>query len=219
MLSITFLFSASRFLSPFTRSLQYVVIHVLLCSYCMYGSSTELVLTFGEGVHMFSYDPSLGEFLLTRRNVMIPEKPQRIYSCNEANYASFPKGFQQFLDFAKSGEKPYSLRYVGSMVADVHRTLLYGGVFCYGPTSAAPAGKLRLLYEVNPMSMIMEQAGGKATTGTQRALDVMPTKVHQRVPIYLGCVRDVDLILGFLTAESEAGHGTATGSGAVTAGK
>jgi len=196
----------------------------LVCAgYCMYGSSTELVLTFGEGVHMFSYDPTIGEFLLTRKGIMIPDKPQRIYSCNEANYASFPKGFQDFLDFAKSGEKPYSLRYVGSMVADVHRTLLYGGVFCYGPTKAAPGGKLRLLYEVNPMSMIMEQAGGKATTGTGRALETPATKVHQRVPIYLGCVRDVDLILKFLGEEKEAGHGTpgvtlAGGEGGVAAG-
>lgn len=181
----------------------------LVCAgYCMYGSSTELVLTFGDGVHMFSYDPTIGEFLLTRRDVTIPAKPQRIYSCNEANYASFPKGIQRFLDYAKSGDKPYSLRYVGSMVADVHRTLLYGGVFCYAPTKAAPAGKLRLLYEVNPMSFIMEQAGGKATTGTCRALDLVPTKVHQRCPIYLGCVRDVDLILSFLADEGEAGHGT-----------
>lgn len=95
----------------------------------------------------------------------------QIYSCNEGNYAAFPRGFQRFLDDAKGGEKPYSLRYVGSMVADVHRTLLYGGIFAYGPTLAAPGGKLRLLYEVNPMSMIMEQAGGKVRGekgGTER---------------------------------------------------
>jgi len=126
----------------------------------------------------------------------------QIYSCNEGNYAAFPPGFQRFLDEAKRGEKPYSLRYVGSMVADVHRTLLYGGLFAYGPTLAAPGGKLRLLYEVNPMSMILEQAGGKATTGTGSPLDIVPTKVHQRCPIYLGCARDVDLVLKFLQEET-----------------
>lgn len=192
--------------------------NLVVAGYCMYGSSTEMVLTFGagSGVHVFSLDPSIGEFLLTRRGLRIPEKPQRIYSCNEGNYAAFPKGFQRFLDDAKKGEKPYSLRYVGSMVADVHRTLLYGGLFAYGPTLAAPGGKLRLLYEVNPMSMIMEEAGGKAVTGLSQAatkdkpegaspLDIVPTKTHQRAPIYLGCCRDVELILKYLAEDSEAG--------------
>jgi len=107
----------------------------------------------------------------------------QIYSCNEGNYAAFPRGFQRFLDDAKGGEKPYSLRYVGSMVADVHRTLLYGGIFAYGPTLAAPGGKLRLLYEVNPMSMIMEQAGGKVRGRWRRG--VQETGWRQR-----GCGRE-----------------------------
>jgi hypothetical protein len=100
-----------------------------------------------------------------------PHHHLQIYSCNEGNYAAFPRGFQRFLDDAKGGEKPYSLRYVGSMVADVHRTLLYGGIFAYGPTLAAPGGKLRLLYEVNPMSMIMEQAGGKVRQRDRERLE------------------------------------------------
>lgn len=179
--------------------------NLVVGGYCMYGSSTELVITFGEGsgVHMFSYDPTVGEFLLTRSRVSIPATPQKIYSCNEGNYASFPLGFRKFLDFCKTGEKPYSLRYVGSMVADVHRTLLYGGVFCYGPTKAAPGGKLRLLYELNPMSLIMEEAGGKAVSGTARTLELQPTKVHEKATIYLGCTRDVDLIMKFMAENPE----------------
>lgn len=186
----------------------------LVCSgYAMYGSSTELVLSFGEGVNVFTLDPSIGEFLLTRRNVRIPDKPQRIYSCNEGNYDSFPRGFQRFLDFTKTGEKPYSLRYVGSMVADMHRTILYGGVFCYGPTAAAPAGKLRLLYELNPMSMIMEQAGGMSTTGKQRILELIPKAPHERAPVYMGCTRDIELILRFLAEEDDSATGAASASG------
>lgn len=188
---------------------------VICAGYVMYGSSTEMVMTLGEGVQIFSYDPSIGEFLLTRHNVMIPEKPQRIYSFNEGNYAAFPGGIKKYLDFCKEGEKPYSLRYVGSMVADVHRSewrlillgitafivpvpahdpvrtpwqprrplnrtappliippipsaaILYGGIYGYGPTKAAPGGKLRLLYECIPMSLLMEHAGGVSTTGSE----------------------------------------------------
>lgn len=183
--------------------------NLVAAGYCMYGSSTEMVFTVGNGVHMFSLDPSIGEYIMTRRNVRIPEKPQKIYSCNEGNYRAFPLGFRRFLDNAKLGEKPYSLRYVGSMVADIHRTLLYGGVFAYGSTNSAPQGKLRLLYEVNPMSWIIEQAGGKSITGLDgRPMAVMPSKVHQRIPVYLGCNRDVDLIYSYLKQvhDEEAGH-------------
>lgn len=106
----------------------------------------------------------------------------QIYSVNEGNISSFPEPVKKFVDECKSGKKPYSLRYVGSMVADVHRTLLYGGVFMYPASQSSPNGKLRLLYECNPMSMLIEQAGGAATTGTQRIMDIVPTSIHERAP-------------------------------------
>jgi fructose-1,6-bisphosphatase I len=182
---------------------------LVAAGYCMYGSSTEMVFTVGNGLQMFSYDPMIGEFLMTRRDVTIPSNPQKIYSCNEGNYNAYPLGLRRFLDNAKLGAKPYSLRYVGSMVADIHRTLLYGGVFMYGSTNQAPEGKLRLLYEVNPMSWMLEQAGGKSIRGLDgRPLDVVPTRIHERSPVYLGCTRDVDLIHSYLKQvhDEEAGH-------------
>lgn len=164
--------------------------------YCMYGSSTQMVLTFGSGVHVFTHDPSVGEFLLTMKDVKIPEKPKTIYSANEGNYQYWYPPVQRFVERCKMMEpKPYSARYVGSMVSDVHRTLLYGGIFMYPDDKKSPKGKLRLLYEANPMSMIIEQAGGKSTTGKQRVLDLQPTSIHERTPIFLGCKRDVDMLL------------------------
>lgn len=118
---------------------------LVAAGYAMYGSSTQLVLTMGDGVDIFTLDPSIGEFLLTHRKVRIPEKPKTIYSVNEGNVATMPAPVQTFIDNCKAAKKPYSLRYVGSMVADVHRTLLYGGIFMYPATSSAPSGKLRLL--------------------------------------------------------------------------
>jgi fructose-1,6-bisphosphatase I len=138
----------------------------------------------------------------------IPASPQRIYSVNEGNMASFPAFVQRFVEECKSGAKPYSLRYSGSMVGDIHRTLLYGGVFLYPATSAAPGGKLRLLYECNPMALLMEIAGGAAVTGlpsgTARILELQPSGPHSRSPIILGCKRDVER-LSALLAESSAG--------------
>ena len=180
---------------------------LIVAGYCMYGSSTEIVINLGvgHGVHQFSLDPSCGEFFLTRRGVAIPAKPQRIYSCNEGNARTFSPGVRTFLDQCKDGEKPYSLRYTGSMVADVHRTLLYGGVFLYPASSTAPAGKLRLLYEVNPMSRLFEEAGGRAICAVgQSPLDLVPTDLHQRAPVILGCKRDVDILEGLIAAEAAA---------------
>lgn len=177
------------------------------CGYCMYGSSTEMVINLGVGlgVHVFSLDPAVGEFFLTRRAVRIPDKPQRIYSINEGNAQTFSPGVKTFLGACKEGDKPYSLRYTGSMVADVHRTLLYGGVFLYPATTSAPAGKLRLLYEVNPMSRLFEEAGGRAICGVgQSPLDVAPGNIHQRAPIILGCKRDVDAVEALIAAEKAA---------------
>jgi len=186
---------------------------LIAAGYAMYGSSTQMVLSLGAGVHIFTLDPSIGEFLLTDTNVRIPDPPQTIYSVNEGNWSSFDEPTKKFIEGAKTAKKPYSLRYVGSMVADVHRTLLYGGVFLYPATRSAPGGKLRLLYECNPMSFLMEQAGGMATTGTHRILDIVPTKIHERAPIILGCVRDVTIIQS-LYAEHAAAAAAAPSGGA-----
>eukprot|EP00510_Aplanochytrium_minuta_P005410 CAMPEP_0184013084 /NCGR_PEP_ID=MMETSP0954-20121128/4812_1 /TAXON_ID=627963 /ORGANISM="Aplanochytrium sp, Strain PBS07" /LENGTH=335 /DNA_ID=CAMNT_0026293225 /DNA_START=45 /DNA_END=1052 /DNA_ORIENTATION=+ len=168
---------------------------LVAAGYCMYGSATQMVLSFGKGVHVFTLDPSVGEFLITMENVKIPEKPKTIYSINEGNAMYWHEPIKRFVEKVKSAEKPYSARYVGSMVADVHRTLLYGGIFMYPNDKKTKSGKLRLLYEGNPMAFIIEQAGGKATTGTQRILDVVPKDIHERVPTILGCKRDVDMVL------------------------
>jgi len=171
---------------------------LVAAGYCMYGSSTQMVLTFGDGVHIFTLDPSVGEFILTMRDVKIPEKPKTIYSANEGNWRYWPEAVRSFVNRVKHAEKPYSARYVGSMVADVHRTLLYGGIFMYPADSKTKNGKLRLLYEANPMSMIIEQAGGKSVTGNKecmRVLDIVPESIHQRTGIFLGCKRDIDMLL------------------------
>jgi len=177
---------------------------LVAAGYCMYGSSTQLVMTFGQGVHLFTLDPSLGEFILTSTNLKIPEKPKTIYSCNEGNYTLWDRETQMFVDSCKNREKPYSHRYVGSMVSDVHRTLLYGGIFLYPADKKSKSGKLRLLYEANPMSMIMEQAGGMSTTGTQRVLDLIPTSIHERTPIYIGSTRDVKALIAMYAGETAA---------------
>jgi fructose-1,6-bisphosphatase I len=159
--------------------------------YVLYGSSTVFVLTTGRGVDMFVLDPSIGSFVLVKSQIRMPATG-KIYSVNEANRATFPAGFGRYLDWAHG--QGYSSRYIGSMVADVHRTLLKGGVFLYPPTRKNPEGKLRLMYEANPIAMIMEQAGGKATTGsaTGRILDILPTGIHQRTSVVLGSRDEVD---------------------------
>ena len=171
--------------------------------YVLYGSSTMLVYTTGNGqVDGFTLDPSVGEFLLSHAGIKIPDKG-KIYSCNEGYRNLLFDGSRRFLDYLqeedKSTGRPYSARYVGSMVADVHRTLLYGGIFMYPGTSTAPGGKLRLLYEANPMGMLIEQAGGLASTGTESILELKPTELHQRVPLYMGSKQDVELAIEFET--------------------
>jgi fructose-1,6-bisphosphatase I len=161
--------------------------------YVLYGSSTVFVLTVGQGVDMLVLDPSIGSFMLVERGLRTP-KAHKSYSVNEGNRRTFPDGYQRYLDWAQ--ERSYSSRYVGSMVADVHRILLKGGVFLYPPTKKAPNGKLRLMYEANPMAMLIEQAGGKALAAPgQRILDVEPTDIHQRVPVILGSADEVDHVL------------------------
>jgi fructose-1,6-bisphosphatase I len=164
--------------------------------YVLYGSSTAFVLTLGSGVDMFVLDPNYGAFIRVAQGLRIP-KANKCYSVNEGNRKSFPEGYQRYLDWAQ--EQGYSSRYVGAMVADVHRILLQGGVFMYPPTKKAPQGKLRLMYEANPMAMIIEQAGGKALCGAdQRILDVQPTDVHQRCSVILGSSDEVDHVVRHL---------------------
>ncbi|RLN73131.1 hypothetical protein BBJ28_00002791 [Nothophytophthora sp. Chile5] len=197
--------------------------HLVAAGYCMYGSSTQLVLTWGNGVHCFTLDPTIGAFMLSQKNIRIPDQPKTIYSCNEGNYAHWDRPTKAFVDECKTKPTPYNARYVGSMVSDVHRTILYGGIYLYPGSDKSKDGKLRLLYEGNPMSFIMEQAGGMSTTGTERILDLVPvctllaacdvipaecandpvvcplhrlqTDIHQRAPIFLGCKRDVQRVI------------------------
>jgi fructose-1,6-bisphosphatase I len=164
--------------------------------YVMYGSSTVLVLTLGTGVDMFVLDPSIGAFVRVSESLQIPPR-NKCYSLNEGNRLSLPEGYQRYLNWAQ--ENGYSSRYVGAMVADVHRILLQGGVFMYPPTKKAPKGKLRLMYEANPMAMLVEQAGGKALAGPGlRILDVQPTEIHQRTCVILGGRDEVDLVTAHL---------------------
>ena len=164
--------------------------------YVLYGSSTVFVLTIGHGVDMFVLDPSVGAFMRVERNLTIPAG-NKTYSVNEGNRKTFPDGYQRYLDWAQTNG--YSSRYAGAMVADVHRILLKGGVFLYPPTKKAPDGKLRLMYEANPMAMIIEQAGGKAVAGPgQRIMEVAPTAIHQRTPVVLGATDQVALVLAHL---------------------
>lgn len=169
--------------------------------YIIYGSSTMLVYTTGNGVHGFTYDPSLGVFCLSHENMQIP-KDGNIYSINEGNYIRFPEGIKQYLKFCQESKpednRPYTSRYIGSLVADFHRNLLKGGIYLYPSTQAYPNGKLRLLYECNPMAMLIEEAGGKATDGEQRILDIKPSELHQRVPFFVGSTNMVNKVHAFL---------------------
>ncbi|GLT53176.1 hypothetical protein SLA2020_264660 [Shorea laevis] len=170
--------------------------NMLAAGYCMYGSSCTLVLSTGNGVNGFTLDPSLGEFILTHPHIKIPKKG-KIYSVNEGNAKNWDDVTTKYVEnckFPKDGSSPKSLRYIGSMVADVHRTLLYGGIFMYPADKKSPNGKLRVLYEVFPMSYLMEQAGGQAFTGKQKALDLVPKKIHERSPVFLGSYDDVEEI-------------------------
>jgi fructose-1,6-bisphosphatase I len=164
--------------------------------YILYGPSTVFTLTLGRGVQMFVLDPSIGAFLRVEEQLQIP-KSKAHYSVNEGNRLGFPEAYQNYLHWAQ--ENAYSARYAGAMVADVHRILLKGGVFLYPPTSKAPEGKLRLLYEANPMGMLVEQAGGKALAGPdERLLDIQPDRLHQRTPVIMGSPEEVDHVIRFL---------------------
>jgi fructose-1,6-bisphosphatase I len=168
----------------------------IAAGYTIYGSSTMLVYTTGNGVNGFTLDPSIGEFILSHPNIKTPESGS-IYSINEANYHQWDQPTKDYIDRLKQSktmsDKPYSLRYIGSLVADFHRNLLKGGIFLYPPSykDGKPVPKLRLLYEANPLAFIIEQAGGKASTGTQRILDIVPNDIHQKVSLIIGCAKDV----------------------------
>ena len=167
---------------------------MVAAGYCMYGSSANMVLTTGNGVNGYTLDNGIGEFILTHPNIMLPDRG-KIYSINEGNSAYYHEPVLKWLEsvkFPKGDKKPYSARYIGSMVADVHRTLLYGGIFGYPDDKKSKTGKLRILYEAFPMAFLTEQAGGLATTGTQRILDVQPKSIHERCPVFLGSKDDVN---------------------------
>jgi len=155
--------------------------------YILYGSSTMLVYTAGNGVHGFTLDPGIGAFVLSHENIRMPEQG-KYYSVNEAHKSDMPYEYQSFIDCLQSGEygQKYVSRYIGSMVADFHRTLLTGGVFMYPPTSIQPAGKLRLMYEASPVAFLAEQAGGAASNGVERILSVIPEGIHDRTPLVVG---------------------------------
>jgi len=176
----------------------------MICAgYCAYGSATELIITYGHGVQRFTLDPSLGEFILTLSSLTIPEKPKEIYSINDGNYITWDANMQRAVDgFKFNTPTPYTARYVGSMVADVHRTIMYGGIYLYPADAKKGNGKLRILYEGFPMAMIVEQAGGAASTGLfrgaiTRILDLTPTGIHDKCPVITGCKRDVDRVLSY----------------------
>lgn len=172
--------------------------------YALYGSSTVLVYTTGNGVDMFTYDPTLGEFLLSDHSITIPSRG-RYYSINEGNSAFWYPGVRSYVDSLKQDDAeqgyPYSLRYIGTAVADVHRTLMYGGIFMYPGDRRNPDGKLRLMYEVNPLAMLIEQAGGKAVDGRHRVLEIQPESLHQCAPLVCGSPDEVDAYMEFVAED------------------
>jgi fructose-1,6-bisphosphatase I len=171
----------------------------LAAGYVVYGSSTMMVYTTGHGVYGFTLDPSVGAYVISHERITMPPCGN-IYSVNEANADSFPETYRRFLAELRAGKtgRTYSSRYIGSLVADFHRTLLKGGIFLYPPTRHYSGGKLRLLYEANPIAFLAEQAGGKATNGKQDILDITPTGLHQRTPLIVGSQEEVEMLRGML---------------------
>lgn len=194
------IFSVLRRLPSDTTDLQASILQPgytqVAAGYVVYGPSTVLVYTTGHGVHGFTLDPTIGAFVLTNENMKMPEHGN-YYSVNEANAASWPDKYREYVGKLRSGAlgRQYSSRYIGSLVADFHRTLLKGGVFLYPPTKDQPGGKLRLLYEANPLAFIAEQAGGMASNGNGRILDIKPEGIHQRTPFMVGSKREMEALL------------------------
>jgi fructose-1,6-bisphosphatase I len=199
------IFSILRRLPPEHGTLEESILQQgfrqVAAGYVMYGPSTVLVYTTGSGVHGFTLDPAIGAFVLSNERMTMPEQGS-YYSANEANAAVWPEEYRVYLEVLRSGGlgKEYSSRYIGSLVADFHRTLLKGGVFLYPPTLKQPKGKLRLLYEANPLAFIAEQAGGIATNGAGRVLDIRPEGIHQRTPFCVGSRREMEALTASLAA-------------------
>ncbi len=174
--------------------------------YVIYGSSTMLVYTTGKGVNGFTLDPSIGEFCLSHPDLKIPSNGQT-YSINEGNYVHFPDGVKKYLKHVqvedKASNRPYTSRYIGSMVADIHRNLIKGGIYMYPTTASSPRGKLRLMYECNPMAFIVEQAGGVASDGYHRIMDIEPTELHQRTAVYIGSKEMVNMVESLLDMQGD----------------
>ncbi|MFN5629083.1 MAG: class 1 fructose-bisphosphatase [Bacteroidota bacterium] len=171
--------------------------------YIIYGSSTMLVYTTGFGVNGFTLDPSIGEFCLSHPDMQAP-LDGNIYSINQGNFVHFTPAVKEYIKYCQEEDlengRPYSLRYIGSLVADFHRNLIKGGIYIYPPTLKSPKGKLRLLYECNPLAFIAEQAGSKATNGEQRIMEIQPTDIHQRVSLYIGSTKMVEKAEQFIEA-------------------
>ncbi|MFT4061037.1 MAG: class 1 fructose-bisphosphatase [Edaphocola sp.] len=183
---------------------------LMAAGYTIYGSSTMLVYATRLGVNGFTLEPAIGEFCLSHPNMLCPDNG-KVYSLNQGNYNKYGKGVQKFLDYCmetnKTDGRPYSHRYIGAMVADLHRTLIKGGIFLYPADAHNANGKLRLQYECNPLSFIVEAAGGVSNTGTERILDIIPAELHQRVPIFIGSKLLVHKALEFVHAdEDEVAH-------------
>jgi len=177
-------------------------VNQVAAGYVIYGSSTMLVYTTGNGVNGFTLDPSVGTYFLSHPNMTYP-KTGKIYSVNEGNYAKFPQGVKEYIKYCQEeeGNRPYTSRYIGSLVADFHRNMIKGGIYIYPSYAHAPNGKLRLLYECNPMAFLAEQAGAKATNGFQRILEIEPTSLHQRVPFFCGSVEMVEKAEEFMAKQ------------------
>ncbi len=186
-------------------------VNLVAAGYVIYGSSTMLVFTTGKGVNGFTLDPSVGIFCLSHADMMFPENPN-IYSINEGNYIYFPEGVKKYLKYCQEDDpdtfRPYTSRYIGSLVADFHRNLIKGGIFIYPSTKSNPNGKLRLLYENNPVAFLAEQAGGKATDGFNRIMTIKPTSLHQRTPLFIGPKSMVEKVEALMREYSpnENGH-------------
>lgn len=172
----------------------------MAAGYILYGPSTVLVYSIGRGVHMFTLDPSLGEFILSAENIRVPDHGP-VYSVNEGNFWQWDESIRDYIRYVHRHEG-YSARYSGALVGDFHRILLQGGVFLYPGTVKKPEGKLRLLYETAPLAFLMEQAGGRASTGTADILDVVPDKLHTRTPLVIGSTEDVALVESFIQEQA-----------------
>ena len=174
-------------------------IHQVAAGYVIYGSSTMLVYTTGNGVNGFTLDPSIGTFFLSHSNMRFPETGS-IYSINEGNYVHFPQGVKDYIKYCQceAEDRPYTSRYIGSLVSDFHRNMIKGGIYIYPNSSKFPSGKLRLLYECNPIAFLAEQAGGKSTDGFQRIMNIKPTHLHQRVPFFCGSIHMVEKAQEFM---------------------